>query len=197
MGKGPPSPQNGEVPVVPTRQRPEEILAQTLGAAPRPEVTDGWSLQGRRIFLIVMAAAGIVLVIAGLLVTKELAPGPGSPAPLETGPGNGLAGQLLQSSAGDETPSTVPGSTPLALPLTATPSTPPTRSSGQSPTPVAPGVLPAPANDPRAANTTAPTNPPPSPTTTLPCPGLLGQGVQQVVPLPCRAPASSALAGGS
>ena len=94
MGKGPPSPQNGEVPVVPSRQRPEEILAQTLGAAPRPGVTDGWSSQGRRIFLIVMAAAGIVLVIAGLLVTKELAPGPGSPAPLETGPGNGLAGQL-------------------------------------------------------------------------------------------------------
>src|SRR5947209_18306523 len=89
--------------VGPARQRPEEILAQTLTATSHPEATDGWSSRGRRIFLIAMAAAGVVLVVAGLLVTKQLAPRTGNPAPLETGPGNGLAGQLLQQSAGDQT----------------------------------------------------------------------------------------------
>src|SRR3954452_18997720 len=108
MGKGSPSPQNGEVAspprdvLTPARQRPEEILAQTLSAPPHPEATDGWSARGRRIFLVAMAAAGVLLVVAGLLVSKQLAPGPGNPAPLETGPGNGLADQLLQTSAGDQ-----------------------------------------------------------------------------------------------
>src|SRR2546423_7148256 len=112
MGKEPSSPQNGEVADAvmsrdagaSSRQRPEEILAQTLSAAPHPEATDGWSSRGRRIFLIAMAVAGVILVVAGLLVTKELAPGPGRPTPLESGPGNGLADQLLQSSAGSEQP---------------------------------------------------------------------------------------------
>ena len=115
MGKSPRSPQNGEVPrhaaltenaATPARQRPEEILAQTLSAPPHPEATDEWSARGRRIFLIAMAVAGVVLVVAGLLVTKELAPGPGHPTPVESGPGNGLASQLLQSSAGDQPPAT-------------------------------------------------------------------------------------------
>src|SRR5437764_8382708 len=131
MGKGPSSPQNGEVADAvlsrdagaSSRQRPEEILAQTLSAAPHPEATDGWSARGRRIFLIAMAVAGVVLVVAGLLVTKELAPGPGRPTPLESGPGNGgLADQLLQSSAGDQ-PQPATAQTGVAgglLPATAT-----------------------------------------------------------------------------
>src|SRR2546423_13224273 len=108
MGRGSRSPQNDEVPsAAPVRQRPEEILAQTLTAPPHPEATDGWSSRGRRIFLIAMAVAGVLLVVAGLLVTKELAPGPGNPAPLETGPGTRLAGPLLKS-AGEQPPATPP-----------------------------------------------------------------------------------------
>src|SRR6266576_1265766 len=77
-------PSNGAVPT--SRQRPEDILAHTLSATAHPEATDGWSSRGRRIFLIAMAAAGVLLVVAGLLVTSELAPGTGSPAPVQTGP---------------------------------------------------------------------------------------------------------------
>src|SRR5205085_3511255 len=54
---------NGEVPsdtalshgaAAPGRQRPEEILAQTLSAPSHPEATDGWSSRGRRLFLIAL-----------------------------------------------------------------------------------------------------------------------------------------------
>src|SRR5947209_10757912 len=137
MGKGPSSPQNGEVADAvlsrdagaSSRQRPEEILAQTLSAPPHPEATDEWSARGRRIFLIAMAVAGVVLVVAGLLVTKELAPGPGHPTPVESGPGNGLASQLLQSSAGDQPPATAQAAAVGGI-LPATPTTRPARSVG-------------------------------------------------------------------
>jgi hypothetical protein len=189
MGKTARSPQNGKVPSeTVARQRPEEILAQTLSPAPHPEATDGWSARGRRIFLVAMAVAGVLLVVAGLLVSKELAPGPGNPAPLETGPGNGLADQLLQSST-EPGPSTPSASTPIALPLPATPSTRATGTVSPSPTP---GTVPPPnpTTNPRPQSTT----PPPAPTTTIPCGGLLGQGLQQTqIPLPCRAPTSSPL----
>jgi len=196
MGKGPPTAQNDEVPsdteargvatsptnaVAPSRQRPEEILAQTLSASPHPEATDGWSQRGRRIFLIAMAAAGVILVVAGLLVTKELAPGPGRPAPLETGPGNGLANQLLQS-AGDQGVGPQPsGNIAIPLPLPSTPTTRPAGTTGlsSSPTPPAPGRT----SDTRT--TTPPSTQPPSPTTTIPCSGLLGQSLQQIQ-LPCN-----------
>ena len=186
MGKSPRFAQNGEVPsdtalshgaAAPGRQRPEEILAQTLSAPSHPEATDGWSSRGRRLFLIALAVSGIVLVVAGLLVTKELAPGPGNPQPLETGPGNGLANQLLQSSTGDQAPGTaVPN---INIPL---PSTPATRSApvnGGSPAPLIAPSQPAPTNNTThdtTHDTTAPTTTA-QPTTTLPC-GLLGQGLQ-------------------
>ena len=198
MGKAQCSAQNGEVPdallsrdaAASSRQRPEEILAQTLTATSHPEATDGWSSRGRRIFLIAMAAAGVVLVVAGLLVSKQLAPRTGNPAPLETGPGNGLAGQLLQQSAGDQTTSTVPGSAPLALPLPATPTTRPARAGTPSPTPIAPAIPNSPTNGTGNDNSTTVTTQPSS-STTVPCSSLLGQGIQQAVPLPCRAPTSS------
>jgi hypothetical protein len=198
MGKRPTSAQNGEVPsdaavrrdqAAPGRQRPEEILAHTLSAPPHPEVTDGWSARGRHIFLAAMAVAGVVLVVAGLLVTKQLAPGTGRPAPVQTGPGNGLAGQLLQTSEGDQSASP-PGSTPLALPLPSTPTTRPAKASAASPNPVTtagPSALPTPTPQ---QQTTATTPAPLAPTTTLPCTGLLGQTVQQIQ-LPCRAASSS------
>ena len=202
MGKRPSSPQNGEVPsdavlprdaVLSTRQRPEEILAQTLSAPLHPEATDGWSSRGRRIFLIAMAVAGIILVVAGLIVTKELAPGPRRPTPLESGPGNGLADQLLQSSTGDQPPSTAPAAVGGILP--ATPANRPARASAQStPAPISPALPTQPTNDTRV--TTATTTP--SPTTTVPCTGLLGQATQQAqIPLPCRAPTSSPLGSSS
>ena len=80
MGKGQSSPQNGEVasdallsrdtsmsqdPAATGRQRPEEILAQTLSGPGRQETADGWSSKGRRVFLLCMAVAGVVLVVAG------------------------------------------------------------------------------------------------------------------------------------
>src|SRR5437588_12504697 len=119
MGKSPRSPQNGEVPselAAPARQRPEDILAQTLSAPPHPEATDGWSSRGRRIFLVAMAVAGVLLVVAGLLVTNELAPGTGSPAPVQTGPGSGLANQLLETSSGDQGGGPAPSSN-IAIPI--------------------------------------------------------------------------------
>jgi hypothetical protein len=191
MGKGSPSPQNGEVPVfppdapAPSRQRPEEILASTLTAAPHPEATDGWSARGRRIFLIAMAAAGVILVVVGLLVTKELAPGAGTPAPVRTGPNGGLTDQLLRS-GGEEAPPTPAASTPLALPLPSTPTTPAAKAGAPSTSPVTPAL---PASNANATGATAPapsSSPPPGPTTTIPCAGLLGQTIQQAqIPLPC------------
>jgi hypothetical protein len=202
MGKRPSSPQNGEVPsalshdaVAPARQRPEEILAQTLSAAPHPEATDGWSSRGRRIFLVAMAVAGVILVVAGLLVTKELAPGPGRPTPLESGPGNGLADQLLQSSAGVQPPAPADAQARDVVRglLPATPTTRPAREGATS----SPGaVSPALPTQPSGSTQSTPgtTVPPPSPTTTVPCGGLLGPGLQQAqIPLPCRAPANSPL----
>ncbi|HEV3353329.1 MAG TPA: hypothetical protein VG076_10415, partial [Acidimicrobiales bacterium] len=166
-----------------SRQRPEEILAQTLSAAPHPEATEGWSERGRRIFLIAMAAAGVVLVVAGLLVTKQLAPGPGNPTPLESGPGNGLASQLLHN----EQPAP-PAPSTINIPLPTTPTTRPQKEASQ-----AAKLLPAPANTAPSQQTqsTAPTPttappPPRSPSTTLPC-GLLGQSLQQAQILPCGA----------
>jgi hypothetical protein len=177
----------------PSRQRPEEILASTLTAAPHPEATDGWSQRGRRIFLIAMAAAGVVLVVVGLLVTKELAPGTGTPAPLQPGSSGGLGDQLLRS-GGAETPTTSAAGTPLALPLPSTPTTSSAARVGGGTPSTAPATSPAP-----AANTTAngtgatpapssPSSPSPLPTTTIPCAGLLGQTIQQAqIPIPCSA----------
>ena len=178
------SPQNDEVPsAAPVRQRPEEILAQTLTAPLHPEATDGWSSRGRRIFLISMAVAGVLLVVAGLLVTKELAPGPGNPAPLETGPGNGLAGQLLKPGA-EEPPSTQAPSGVIALPLSVTPPTRsasagPNQTPSESPSTGAPLV--------KDGTTPTPTTVPHSTTTTVPCAGLIGQSLQSAQLLPCRA----------
>src|SRR5438094_261554 len=171
--------------VPPSRQRPEEILAQTLSATAHPEATDGWSSRGRRIFLIAMAAAGVLLVLAGLLVTNELAPGTGSPAPVQTGPGSGLTNQLLETSSGGQGGGPGPSSD-IAIPIPATPTTRPSKTLAPSPGPVPPQ---APYNQPpnNTQPTTPPTTQPSSPTTTLPCSGLLGQGIQQAVPLPCNA----------
>jgi len=204
MGKGPPTAQNDEVPsdteardlvlsspntasspnaAAPSRQRPEEILAHTLSATSHPEATDGWSQRGRRIFLIAMAAAGVILVVAGLLVTKELAPGPRRPAPLETGPGNGLANQLLQS-AGDQGVGPQPaGNIAIPLPLPSTPTSRPAGTTGPSSSPAPPAPQTQPNNNPHT--TAPPSTQPPSPTTTIPCTGLLGQSLQQVQ-LPCN-----------
>src|SRR5437588_2650256 len=199
MGKSPRSPQNGEVPselAAPARQRPEDILAQTLSAPPHPEATDEWSSRGRRIFLIAMAVAGVVLVVAGLLVTKELAPGPRHPTPVERGPGNGLANQLLQSSTGDQPPATgTAQDTPVGGILPAvTPTTHP--AAGRSGAQSSPLASTSPVPQTQSSNntqTTTPTTTPPPPTT-VPCGGLLGQGLQQAqIPLPCRAPTRSPL----
>jgi len=194
------SPQNGEVAgdaalrdvgaveetAAPSRQRPEEILAQTLSGPGRQETADGWSAKGRRVFLLCMAVAGVVLVVAGLLVTKELAPRPGNPAPLETGPGNGVADQLLRSSSGEEPPpAPSSASAPLPLPLAPAPTSGPTRSNVLAPSPVAtdaPGQATGGTTGPTTPTTTAP----PSPTTTLPCSGVIGQTLQQSQLLPCR-----------
>lgn len=183
MGRASRSPQNDEVPsAAPVRQRPEEILAQTLTAPPHPEATDEWSSRGRRVFLIVMAVAGVLLVVAGLLVTKELAPGPGNPAPLETGPGNGLAGQLLKP--GEEAPpSTQSPSGVIALPLSVTPTT---RSASGGPN-QSPGEGPSTAPLVKDGTTPTPTTVPRSTTTTVPCAGLIGQSLQSTQLLPCRA----------
>src|SRR5438270_14064915 len=105
MGKAPSFEQKGEVTSDAAlsqdtdahgRQRPEKNLAHTLTGGPHPEASDGWSPRGRRVFLIALAVAGVVLLVAGLLITSELGPGPGQPTPLESGPGNGLADQLLR-----------------------------------------------------------------------------------------------------
>ena len=167
------------------RQRPEEILAQTLSGPAHPEATDGWSSRGRRIFLVAMAAAGVVLVVAGLLVTNELAPGAGSPAPVQTGPGSGLANQLLETSSGaPDGTATTPSD--IAIPIPSTPTTRPSKTLAPSP-----GAAPEQTtNNQSTNNNTQPTSPPTTqpraPTTTIPCQGLLGQGIQQAVPLPCR-----------
>jgi len=197
MGKSPRSPQNGEVPseiAAPARQRPEEILAQTLSAPPHPEATEEWSSRGRRIFLIAMAVAGVILVVAGLLVTKELAPGPGHPTPVESGPGNGLANQLLQSSAGDQPPASAQDTPVGGILPAATPTSRPGRAETQS-SPLA-STSPVPQTQTQSSGhtqTTTPTTTPP-PTTTIPCGGLLGQGLQQAqIPLPCRAPTRAPL----
>lgn len=191
MGKRPRSAQNGEVAndavlshdaAAPGRQRPEEILAQTLTAPRHVEATDAWSARGRRLFLVALALAGAILVAAGLLITGELGPGPGQSSPLSTGPGNGVADQLLRPITQEATTATT-ASAALPLPATAT-----THPAGGSTPRQLPGVTPTPV-------TTVPNSPPPttppqqqSPTTTLPC-GLLGQGLQSAqVPLPCQAP---------
>jgi hypothetical protein len=197
MGKSPRSAQNGEVPsdTAVGRQRPEEILAQTLSAAPHPEATDEWSSRGRRIFLIAMAAAGVILVVAGLLVTKELAPGPGHPTPVESGPGTGLPGQLLQTATGDQPPSTADPVVGGILPTT--PTSRPGRATQSSSAPLAPQQQTQSPNggDHSATPTTGPS---PVTSTTIPCTGLLGQGLQQAqIPLPCRAPTSSPLGSSS
>ena len=200
MCKRPRSPQNGEVPgdaalrdpratdggTPPTRQRPEDILAQTLSAPARPGSGDGWSSQGRRIFLICMAVAGVVLVVAGLLVTNELAPGPSNPAPLQTGPGNGLADQLLQSDA-EQSPPTPSASAPLPLPLppASTATSHSQRTDASDPT-TAPGLGPVPSNVAANDRPTPTTVPSRNPTTTLPCQGLVGQTLQQSQLLPCK-----------
>jgi hypothetical protein len=203
MGKESPSPQNGEVPsgtaltrdaAASGRQRPEEILASTLSAAPHPEVTDGWSERGRRMFLLSLAAAGVILVIAGLLVTNELAPRSGTPAPVQTGPGKGVPDQLLQASTNGDAPPTPPASAPLALPLPASPATrPATTVAGPSPTPVA---VTTPATTTNKGATPAPASPSPAPTTTVPCGGLVTRGLQAAqIQLPCGAGSSSPLGG--
>ncbi len=185
MGKRPRSPQNGEVPsgtVAPGRQRPEEILAQTLSAPLHPEATDGWSPRGRRLFLVALALAGAILLVAGLLLTGELSPGPGQPKPVQTGPGNGVFDQLLRPVT-DET-TTAPAAA-AQLPLPATPTSRP--AAGTTPR-QPPGVSPTPVTTTRDTYTTTPTTVPRS-TTTLPC-GILGQGLQSAqVPIPCQAPA--------
>ena len=183
MGRGRRSPQNDEVPsAAPVRQRPEEILAQTLTAPPHPEATDEWSSRGRRIFLVAMAVAGVLLVVAGLLVTKELAPGQGNPAPLETGPGNGLAGQLLKPGA-DQPASTQTTDGVFAGTLSPSPTARPAAGLGASQTPAA-----APSTAPSVKDSTTPTTTKPqTTTTTLPCAGLIGQSLQDTQLLPCRA----------
>jgi hypothetical protein len=140
-----------------------------------------------------MAVAGVVLVAAGLLVTNELAPGPGTPAPLETGPGNGLAGQLLQSNA-EAPPQEPSANVALPLPLQPAPASRATRTEPSAQAPAAPNVLstgtgtePVTASGQPTPTTTAPRGP----TTTIPCTGLLGQTLQQAQLLPCRAAGGS------
>src|SRR5436305_2030413 len=89
-----------------------DLSAFTTGA--NPEATDGWSSRGRRIFLIAMAVAGVLLVVAGLLVTNELAPGSGSPTPVQTGGASGLANQLLETSSANQAPAS---SSDIAIPI--------------------------------------------------------------------------------
>ena len=130
-----------------------------------------------------LALAGAILLAAGLLLTGELGPGPGQPRPLESGPGNGVADQLLRPVT-DEGTTTPPAN--VLLPLPATPTTLP--AAGTTPR-QAPGVSPVPATT--VPSTDAPpttSSPPQQSTTTLPC-GILGQGLQSAqVPLPCKAP---------
>jgi predicted small lipoprotein YifL len=202
MGKEQRSPQNGKVPsdaavrddaatrdvaTASSRQRPEDILAHTLTSTAHPEGTDGWSARGRRIFLIAMAVSGVLLVVAGLLVTKELAP-TGRTGPLETPPSNGSPTQLLQTHD-DQTPQTPPASAPLAIPIPGSPASRPSVSSSSntpSSTPTATAVPQAP---PRVSvdNPTPTTAVPKAPTTTVPC-GILGQTLQSAqLPIPCGA----------
>jgi hypothetical protein len=194
MGKGQCSPQNGKVPsgtktrdvaTASGRQRPEDILAHTLSTTTHREATDGWSARGRRIFLIAMAVSGVLLVVAGLLVTKELAP-TGRAGPLETPTGNGSATQLLQSHD-DQTPQTPPASAPLAIPIPGSPASRPTVSSSSNAPSSAPTATAVPQAPPRvsAGNPTPTTAVPKAPTTTVPC-GILGQTLQSAqLPIPC------------
>jgi hypothetical protein len=132
---------------------------------------------------VALALAGAILLAAGLLITGELGPGPGQPSPLSTGPGNGVADQLLRPVTQEGT-TTPPGTALLSLPATAT-----TRPAGGSTPSQLPGVTPTPVTT--VPNSPQTTTPPPrqSPTTTLPC-GILGQGLQSAqVPIPCRTPA--------
>jgi hypothetical protein len=133
-----------------------------------------------------MAAAGVVLVIAGLLVSKQLAPGPGNPTPLESGPGNGLASQLLQSTGAEQPAVPAPG-TINNIPLPSTPTTRPSKGASQASSSLSPAFATAPSDQTQTttATTTATTTPTTTPTT-LPC-GLLGQGLQQAQILPCGA----------
>ena len=131
-------------------------------------------------FLIALAVAGVVLLVAGLLITSELGPGPGQPTPLESGPGNGLADQLLRPVT--EQGSTTPPAS-IGLPLPVTPTIVPSARIQRGQTPNA-----APTVD-NSHSSTPTTTASTSPTTTLPC-NPLSQGLQQAqLPLPCRAPA--------
>jgi len=134
-----------------------------------------------------MAAAGVILLVAGLLVSKQLAPGQGRPTPLETGPGNGLANQLLQSSGGDQpAPTAVPS---INIPIPSAPTAHPAPGSEQ---PSAQVVTPSPSTDNNTTvNTTPPTTTPHS-TTTLPC-GLLNQGLQSAGLPVCKTSTRSTL----
>jgi len=157
---------------------PRRFLAQTLSAPRHLEATDAWSARGRRLFLVALALAGAILLAAGLLITGELGPGAGQPSPLSTGPGNGVADQLLRPVTQEGTTATTAGAA-LSLPATAT-----TRPAGGSTPSQLPGVTPTPVTTAPTIKTTQSTTPPPSPTTTLPC-GILGQGLQSAqVPLP-------------
>src|SRR5438309_5578165 len=89
MGKRLASPQNGEVAgdyENGARRRPEEIVADAFAEHVPVKATDGWSVRSRRTVLLAMAAAGAVMVVAGLVLTSGLGPSPASPRPLESGP---------------------------------------------------------------------------------------------------------------
>src|SRR5205823_8032450 len=100
----------------------------------------GWSVRSRRTILLVMAAAGAVMVSAGLVLTGGLGPGPGRPRPIQAGPEASVLAQSLLRPLAEQQDITTP-STAAASPLPTAPSS--TVRPGE--TPVAPPATPGPA----------------------------------------------------
>jgi hypothetical protein len=183
MGKHACSPQNGEVPQESERAvrlRPEEILARTFSVPFPTEANEGWSPGARRLFLVALAVAGVLLVVSGLLLTGELGSGPGTPQPLATGPDiTTPGGQLLSPLTDQPSAATPPATTPPTVKTVAPVTTP-------SPQP-APPATGTPTSQPAATPSQPQTQTDAAPTTTtVPCNLLGSRALGAQVPPLCR-----------
>jgi hypothetical protein len=155
-------------------------------STPPPGANDGWSANGRRLFLAAMALAGAILVTAGLLLTGELGPGPARPRGLETGPdASVLANQLLRpvTEQGTAPPTSTPAPGTTATTIRTLGGVLPTKPNQSSPTPA-----PTTRTDQPSPVVTDDGTGPSTTTTTLPC-NLLGArslGEAAQIPPLCR-----------
>src|SRR5207249_1739594 len=124
MGKRRPPAQNDQVAEDSengARRSPEDIVADAFLEHIPASATEGWSVRSRRTILLFMAAAGAVMVSAGLVLTGGLGPGPGRPRPIQAGPEASVLAQSLLRPLAEQQDVTTP-STAAASPLPTAPS---------------------------------------------------------------------------